>query len=142
MNKKFTKEELKKLFSEYGCNRVSGETGDKEFDTPELQKYWEYFLAGFNKANELNQKVGEDFIAIRSNNTNSYYWYICPIEIWKETLTIPNNLNLRLNIDSFRQTYINNLYVLSFMGDGDGEQELIREGFKVINKPKYYEDFK
>lgn len=141
MNKKYTKEEIKKLFSTYRYRRIVEKNEDIEFEDTEAQKYWEYFLAGFNKANELNKKIGEDFIAIRSNKTNSYYWYICPIDIWKETLTIPSDLNLEINIDFFRQIYIDNLYVLSFMGEGDGEQELIREGFKVINKPRYYEDF-
>lgn len=141
MNKKITKEEIKKLFSAYRHRRLVEKNEDIEFEDTEAQKYWEYFLSGFNKANELNKKIGEDFIAIRSNKTNCYYWYICPIKIWKKTLTIPSNLNLKLNIDFFRQTYIDNLYVLSFMGEGDGEQELIREGFKVINKPRYYEDF-
>lgn len=133
MNKKFTKEEIKKLFTQYGCNRVSGETGDKEFDSAEVQKYWEYFLAGFNQANELNKKIGEGRIAIRYSLYERNQWGIADKQFFTKYERTPNSIS-DIEIPDFIEI---GCHIFRHKDMLDGEKELQELGFEIIDSSKY-----
>lgn len=133
MNKKYTKEEIKKLFSTYRHRRIVEKNEDIEFEDTEAQKYWEYFLAGFNKANELNYRIGEGFIAIRYSPYESNQWGICDKQFFIKNNRTPMTFS-KLNIPGF---YEIGHHVFRHKDMTDGKIELIKLGFEIIDHPNY-----